>query len=228
MRYFILDVETSGFGESAGICDIAWVEVDEDLNEIETVTSLIDPEVPITPSAMGVHHITNEMVENEPTISEFFTIVRDGRIAGDVCLIGHRIEFDYGFVNPWFESITTQLCTLRLARRFFPDLADHKLQTIRYALGLEGDAHRAMGDVRTCLGFLRYLKDKTGYNLVDLIGIEKRPLFIKNMPFGKHRGEKLNDLPISYLRWLRDVAEIDADLRHSVLITIAEKANNDP
>jgi uncharacterized protein (DUF3820 family) len=34
--------------------------------------------------------------------------------------------------------------------------------------------------------------------------------------FGKYRGERLCDLPISYVRWLVDKADIDPDLREAL------------
>lgn len=36
------------------------------------------------------------------------------------------------------------------------------------------------------------------------------------MPFGKHKGESLLDIPVSYLEWIYDNIELDGDLEESV------------
>ena len=67
-RTRVLDTETTGVSADASIVEIAWIEIDADLNEIRRFRSLIDPEMPISPGASGVHHITNEMVSGEPPV----------------------------------------------------------------------------------------------------------------------------------------------------------------
>lgn len=37
------------------------------------------------------------------------------------------------------------------------------------------------------------------------------------MPFGKHRGKELRDIPESYLLWLYREADLDTDLEHALL-----------
>jgi hypothetical protein len=40
------------------------------------------------------------------------------------------------------------------------------------------------------------------------------------MPFGKHKGRSLTELPAEYLRWLLDGAKVQGPLRQSVLVTL--------
>jgi hypothetical protein len=45
------------------------------------------------------------------------------------------------------------------------------------------------------------------------------------MPFGKHKGEELEDIPVSYLRWvLRTVDLFDDELRQEIEDIVGEKA----
>jgi hypothetical protein len=37
------------------------------------------------------------------------------------------------------------------------------------------------------------------------------------MPFGRHRGQRISEIPTSYLRWvLREVRDLDPDLRDAI------------
>ena len=79
-RYIVGDTETSGLSASPGVCEIAWAEIDEQGNVLDLQHSLIDPEVPICPAASGVHHITDDMVADAPTMEEFFTVANYDQI----------------------------------------------------------------------------------------------------------------------------------------------------
>ena len=217
-RLLYLDVETGGLEPSDGIVEIAWIEFDAQLNEINRVHSLIDPEKPISPSAMGVHHITDAMVADQPTIREFLDVVvpdyfKDG---DEVVMVAHNAHFDRKFVAPHLP-VVEDVCTLRLARYFWPDAPDHKLQTLRYLHKLEGGegAHGALQDCETGLALLRFMCLDRGISFRQLRDYMKGPLPVKKIPFGKHRGSLLTDLPRGYRVWLLGT-DIDADLRHSL------------
>lgn len=220
IRYIIGDTETTGLEEDAGVCEIAWIEIDEDLNVVDRVHSLIDPQRPISPSASGVHGITNSMVHDAPTMAEFFEHFQPSIPRSPVGLIAHNLNFDVRFFKPHFGSLDFSLCTLRLARHIWPDAENHKLQTLRYYLadeGLDGgDAHSALGDVETCLSVLRVVRDRFDLSLTDMAELSRKPIVVVKMPFGKHRGLKLDELPSGYVDWLLNKAEIDDDLRYSL------------
>ena len=74
LRYYIVDTETSGTDETAGVCEVAFLEIDENFNELARVQSLIDPEVMISPSASGIHGLVDDDVKDFPTLSEFFGV----------------------------------------------------------------------------------------------------------------------------------------------------------
>lgn len=223
IRYIIGDTETTGLEEDAGVCEIAWIEIDEDLNVVDRVHSLIDPQRPIAASASGVHGITNAMVHDAPTMDEFFEHFQPSIPRSSVGLIAHNLQFDVRFFRPHLGSLDFSLCTLRLARHIWPEAENHKLQTLRYHLaeqGLDGgDAHSALGDVETCLSVLRVARDQFNLSLADMAELATKPIVVLKMPFGKHRGELLEDLPDSYRHWLLNKAEIDDDLRYSLELT---------
>ena len=216
-RIVILDTETSGLNQPRPV-EIAWVECDQDLNIIHRVESLIDPECAISPGAAGVHGITYDMVADAPTLWEFFTIVQDDPFGyGDIVFVGHNAQFDLPMVRPYIANLDSTVCTLKLARRIYPDAENHKLQTLRYTFGLEaGAGHRAMGDVITTHSLLKQMMSDTGLSFQELADFVNQPQIVEKIGFGKHKGAKLSDLPPNYIRWLLNEANIDDDLKFSL------------
>lgn len=105
---------------------------------------------------IAIHHITNEMVENAPTIAEvlpkFVEFIR-----GSV-LLAHHAQFDLGFVAASLEESGLALpseitvCTSLLAQATVPETPNHRLQTLVPFFGVDpGQAHRALDDARACL-----------------------------------------------------------------------------
>ncbi|UCV26719.1 3'-5' exonuclease [Ferribacterium limneticum] len=220
IRYLVGDVETTGVEESDRTVEVAWIEVDAQLNELNRVYSLIDPQMPIGPSAMGVHHITNEMVADAPTWQELFEQVIPNHFAKDdeIVLVAHNAQFDQRFLKlDGFMPIKEEVCTLRLARYFWPDAPDHKLQTLRYLHKLVGGegAHGAMEDCETGLALLRFMCQSYGISLNELCFYTRQPLLVTRMYYGKHKGSLLKDIPRGYRVWLLGT-DLDEDLRYSL------------
>jgi exodeoxyribonuclease X len=217
LRYILGDTETTGPTPSDKVCELAWVELNEELEVIDKQYSLIDPQIRISAGASGIHGITNQDVAEAPTIEEFFGEVLTSPLDGPVMLIAHNVQFDKRYLAPFIPNLAGELCTLRLARRFWPDAENHKLSTLMYHLALtRGESHRADGDVETCLDLLRKIVEKSGKSLPELAAESMEPLFVKVMPFGKHKGTLLKDLPRSYIDWALKLDNLDRDMRYSL------------
>lgn len=223
MEAYIFDTETADI--TGGICDIAIAKLDDHLNITWECESLIDPERPISPSAMGVHHITEEMVADAPTLSQFMEMHHKPFMVPELVVGGHNVPFDLRAVGPtWFPPTYRKLDTLKLARMIWPDAPDHKLQTLRYMLKLDaGTAHRALGDVYTCVSLLRLIAEQKGIWLQGLLDLGDQPPSVETaFPFGKHKGIKIKDLPISYVRWaLEKMDNLDGDLRSALQLRVS-------
>lgn len=223
MRAIVLDTETSGLKEPMGVCECAFIEFHPDtLEQIAQHHSLIDPQVPISSSASGIHRITDDMVQDQPTLAEWFEIVLNSPFTvppQDVIMVAHNAAFDHPLVAPYLGNSRT-LCTYKLAVRLYPNLENHKLATMKYEfkLGKGGHSHSALADVEDCLDLLRKMVEDSGMNLMELLEFQNKPRVIEIMPFSKdHKGKPLSEVPRSFWQWLiRKGGDVDPDLAYSV------------
>lgn len=214
----VFDTETASL--EGGVCDIAIVQIDRNFNVLWEAESLIDPERPISPTASGIHHITDDMVWDKPTLGEFMEMHGYPWRRSDLVMSGHNVRFDVRVCREHIPAEVVLLDTLKLARNFWPDAENHQLQTLRYMHRIKGGdaAHRAMGDVVTCINLLKHMAFEKNTDLVGLLELSRTPLSLDTkFPFGKHKGVKLRDIPRSYCQWLLDnVHDLDPDLREAV------------
>jgi len=155
-RYVALDVETTGFSPKSGdrVIEIGAVAI-ENQCIIAEFSSLIDVDKMIPWQVQQVHGITNEMLYGEPkpdeVLPEFYKF-----IAGSI-LVAHNASFDIGFLRHEFALLgmslnNRSLCTLKMSRKLYPHLPNHKLETVsRYLLGKsckQMQRHRALGDAK--------------------------------------------------------------------------------
>jgi DNA polymerase III epsilon subunit-like protein len=224
LRALVADTETTGAAAEDRICEVAWFEIDEHLSILNTVHSLIDPEMHISATASGIHGITDDMVAEAPTMAQFMDSLGAYFSEGDeVLLIAHNAEFDRRHLKAYLPIIDI-LCTLRLARRTWPNAENHKLPTLMYLLNLaRGKSHSAHGDVHTCYDLLTKIVAESGKSLQELYNDAAAPIRVEKMPFGKHRDQSTSDLPSSYISWLLGKDNIDKDLRWTLEQVNAER-----
>ena len=110
------------------------------------------------------------------------------------------------------------ICTMRFAKKLYKDdvnITKHNLSFLRYALDLpipdDVPAHLADADVLvTTMLFARLVEDAIVSGDLDVeagdLGGQitawlDKPVIIKVMSFGKHKGKKLVEVPIDYWQW---------------------------
>ena len=148
--YVVFDLETTGLSARYNrIIEFGAVKISGG-RVTERVDILINPEVHIPEKISNITHITDSMVENEPTINEVLPRILD--FIGDSILVTHNAQFDISFLN---EALV--MCgrnplpngvvdTLALSRYLYPDSKRHNLGTLCRHLEVEYDeesAHRA-------------------------------------------------------------------------------------
>ena len=207
-RMIVLDFETTGLQPGYRPVEIAWLEFDSLYKVSQSVTSLIDPQVPIEPGAQKVHGISSEMLAGMPTLEEFLQGEHADKFADEhVLVVAHNAAFDLPMFAPFCKKATS-LCTMRLAQALYPTAENHKLQTLASMFAVEVEpTHRAMADVGACFELLRTIAKKEDKSIDDLLVVASYTSPESLMPFGKHKGKMIKDLPSDYVAWLSTTLE---------------------
>jgi DNA polymerase-3 subunit epsilon len=218
--FICIDLETTGLEpETDKIIEVAAVIFTLDGLQ-ESFETLIDPQCLISPESMAIHHITDEMVKGMPTIDQvlpkLISMIRRHPI------VGHGITTDLSFlsaaakqhnINHLF-SAHSFFDTLRLAR-MYGQSPSNSLQKLREHFNIEPEgAHRAMSDVLVNIEVFKFLTSnfKTIEQLQEKLS---RPILLKAMPLGKHKGRPFNEIPQEYLQWAAN-KDFDQDLLFSI------------
>jgi DNA polymerase-3 subunit epsilon len=155
-RYIILDVETTGLSPSIGdrIIEIGAVAVEE-RTVVAEFESLIYVKKHVPLLVQHIHGITNEMLIGKPEPEEVFP--RFQEFIGNSILVAHNAQFDIRFLQHEFGRLGLGLsnryfCTLEMSRKRYPQLPNHKLETVFRHLSSkmtgEVQMHRALRDAR--------------------------------------------------------------------------------
>ena len=208
-----IDFETSAFepknegDPKPEICEAGWVDIQANPAEhivrvFDPTASLCNPGVPITAEASGVHHITGSHVADAPSFGE----IRPKLFEADPAyFVAHgadleRAMFDGG-ETPWID-------TYKIALRLWPDAPAHKLQVLRYHLGLIrdgrdiGPAHRAGPDAYLCALLMQRIIETDKFSFEDMVRFTNGPALLPRMTIGQHRGKKWEDVPTGFLEWI--------------------------
>lgn len=123
---------------------------------IDELQFLAKPREPMSDFIIGIHGISNEMVESEKPFRE--SIDRVLSFFEGSYLMAHHAAFDMGFLAVEIENaqkafpVNPVFCTSLLSQKLIHGSENHKLQTLVKFLKLDGgSAHRALDDAKSCL-----------------------------------------------------------------------------
>ena len=51
--------------------------------------------------------------------------------------------------------------------------------------------------------------------VAKMIEVSNKPVLYRRMPFGKHKGMKMEEVPVDYLQWLAGT-DLEEDLRYTI------------
>lgn len=218
--FICIDCETTGLDPKQDrIVEVGAAIFDAEKTYKEFST-LIDPECPIPESSTAIHRITQEMVQGKPKIHEVLPELLS--MIGKHIIVGHGVKFDVDCLV--FSAKRTKISceiqynryldTLRMAR-IYGESPTNSLEKLRehFRIDEEG-AHRAMNDVLVNMNVFRNLI-KHYKSLDHLFEVLSRPIFMKNMPLGKHKGRSMKEVPLQYLLWAAN-KDFDQDLIYSI------------
>ncbi len=161
--FVVFDLETTGFGASAGVTEIGAVKVEHG-EFVDVFSSFVDPGRPIPYQIQVLTGITDEMVAGAPDFAEL--LPQFLAFAGDLPLVAHNARFDCAFVERTALALGLSILnpvvdTLKLARRVWPKLPSYKLTYLTaYHDILQEDAHRAWCDAQATAKLYLLMHDR--------------------------------------------------------------------
>lgn len=227
----VVDTETTGPDpHECHIVEIGMLKLDECLKAVNSLNFQVKPPIAIPYEAMAVHDITNKDVQDCPAIADIRPHLEE-MLSDAAVLAAHHSRYDMtlidrelpGLLDPFRETSSNSLCTMRLAKHLLPGLPSYALQVLKYRLGLwgsdkhnssrflnEGGAHSALYDCHVTADLLRYgVREfisklpthpvqpghETTFDCVQRCAeLSHRPIMIQICPFNKHKGELFTDV----------------------------------
>lgn len=230
-KIIFFDTETTGNETKDFLCQLAYKSPDE------TFMELYKPPIKIPPEASAVHHISNKMVADKPTFSESKDKEKIKELfeSDETIMVAHNAPFDVAILKNEGVNIPRFICTLRVARHLDPEekISSYRLQFLRYFLDIEieATAHDALGDVMVLEKLFERLKNKiketeglTDEEAIDkMLEISSHPSIFKKLNFGKHKGERIEDVvntDRSWLEWLYNEKKKSDQIEEDWLYTL--------
>ena len=140
----------------------------------------------------------------------------------DHIIIGHGVSFDIHLINrdakrhniPCNIKSNVFFDTLRMAR-LYGQSPKNSLEYLRMHFNINGEgAHRALNDVIVNIEVFKKLAAKYK-SAEELKKVLEKPIRLKAMPLGKHKGRPLKEIPLQYLKWAAHM-DFDQDLLYSL------------
>ena len=153
MNFTAIDFETAN-GQRNSACSLGLVRVENGII-IESKDWLISPpEMYFHPMNVSIHGITEEDVMNEPSFNYIWEEVVD-YLHGEM-VIAHNASFDVSVLRACLETYNIRfpefdyLCTVQISRNIWPNMPNHKLNTMAYLFNIPLRHHDALEDTLAC------------------------------------------------------------------------------
>ena len=212
----IFDTETTGRKDPI-IIEGAWLEL-KSVDPFKLGLSFCqryNPGKPIELGALATHHIYDEELIQCPPAKSF-------SLPNDVeYIIGHNIDYDWNVID---QPNIRRICTLALARKVWKSIDAYSQSALLYFIDRDNardilkKAHSAETDVRICATILEKIcieLDVSSFEHLWELSEDARTPTV--MPFGKHKGTLITDIPIDYKKWLLSQDNIDPYLKDALL-----------
>jgi len=189
MNFTVIDFETAS-SKRASACALGIVKV-ENGEIVEQNAWLIRPDdMKFNGMNIGIHGIHPEDVVNEPEFDELYKNVFEKYFSDpNQLIVAHNASFDVSVLRNTFDVYNIKypefdyLCTVKVGKKTWPDLMNHKLNTLSDYLDFKFKHHDALDDCLACANVLINACKKEGvstpYELADKIGLQMGRVFPK-------------------------------------------------
>ena len=171
-----LDLETTGGNpQRDAILELGIVTLSMERGQ-EEWSQLLHPGCGLSPYITQLTGIYPDMLRGKPRFEDIVTELEQ-RLRGHI-IIAHNARFDLAFLRQSFLRTqvpfkTKSLCSVKLSRQLFPSERRHGLDAIIERLAIPcADRHRALGDARVVVDFLRQMAEQRYDDLLHACRIQ--------------------------------------------------------
>lgn len=175
MKLCVIDFETAN-RHNASACSIGVIVV-ENGEVLHEVMYLIKPHIKYAyfeETNISIHGIRYDDVEYEPEFDQIYPLLKPW--FEDSMLMAHYAPFDMAVLNSLFKLYKIDNPTLKyidsleIARKVYPFLRNHKLNTVCEHLEIDFNHHEALSDAKaSCLIALNTMALLNDFELESLI-----------------------------------------------------------
>lgn len=179
--FIAFDTETTGlYPLGASLVEVGATRFEASGERITDFEQLINPGVPMPPEAQAVNHITDEMLQDQPTVDMVMPAFIDFLDGLENMLVAHNAPFDLEFLGVDMLRLGLALPrhmvfdTCLLAQVVLPGLRSYRLEALAVTLGVASpQQHRALSDAELTKDVLLTLLRRTPRirTVADLAGV---------------------------------------------------------
>lgn len=178
LDFVAIDFETANRSRNSAI-SLAAVTV-EDGKIVKKAYSLIKPPfMNFEEDLIEIHGIKPEEVLDKPTFEQLWPAIYENHLKGKT-VIAHNAKFDIEVLQATLKHYDLNwpdfkyACTVKISRKAWPMLQNHKLNTVGGYLGIQFHHHHALDDAVTCAQVaIAAARDKNAQSLDELMQILK-------------------------------------------------------
>ena len=152
-KYIAFDVETPN-SENNRMSALGVAVVEEGV-VVEEFSTIINPESYFSPFNIALTSITPEMAERAPSFDKLWPQLEPVFSSG--VLVAHNAPFDMSVLAKCLRAYciewqdrATYVCTCQMGRRCYPELQNHRLNTLCTYRNIPLNHHQAGSDSKAC------------------------------------------------------------------------------
>ena len=171
LNFVAIDFETANkYANSA--CSLAVVTVENGQITKRGYSLIKPPFMQFDEECIAIHEILPKYVMDKPTFDKLWPAIYENHLKGKL-VIAHNAKFDIGVLRATLDHYNIEwpeldyTCTVKISKRVWPDLQNHKLNTLAAYLGYEFKHHYALDDAEICAQVAIAAAKKRGVQSMD-------------------------------------------------------------
>ncbi|MEN1968607.1 3'-5' exonuclease [Lentibacillus sp. N15] len=171
MEFTSIDFETAN-AKRYSPCAVGIVVANEH-EIVDEYYTLINPLMEFSSFNIAIHEITSRDIENQPTFAQIWPTLRE--YLHNHLVIAHNASFDMSVIRNTLDYFQIPypeldyLCTATISRKVWPQLRNHKLNTVAAEHGITFEHHHALEDARVAANIFQHAVDQHGGVLDSLL-----------------------------------------------------------